>query len=69
MYTCCDTGVHRCHKGFCKPRRPSAETEDDIAKERQTGFYFVGRMSKKDTLARPLAQELSERVARFQVLV
>ncbi|KAI9781821.1 MAG: hypothetical protein M1816_002171 [Peltula sp. TS41687] len=56
-------------KGFYDPGRPSAETEHGIAKERQTRCYLVGRMSRKDLLARQLAQELRERVARFQVLV
>ena len=40
-----------------------------IAMEREKHCYLVGRMSKKDTSTRQLAQELSERAARFPVLV
>ncbi|KAI1073867.1 hypothetical protein F5B20DRAFT_565710 [Whalleya microplaca] len=56
-------------KGFCEPDELSAETEKSIATEQETRCYLVGRMSKKDPMARQLAQELIERVARFQVLV
>jgi hypothetical protein len=56
-------------KGFCDPIGPFAVTEHGIAKERQMHCYLMGRMSKKDALAQQLAQELSERVTRFQVLV
>ncbi|KAI1460203.1 hypothetical protein F4805DRAFT_418583 [Annulohypoxylon moriforme] len=56
-------------KGFSDPVGPSIKTEYGITKERQTRCYVVGRMDKTDEFARPLIQELSERVERFQVLV
>ncbi|KAF2652522.1 hypothetical protein K491DRAFT_706395 [Lophiostoma macrostomum CBS 122681] len=37
--------------------------------EMQERGYLVGRMSKKNSFAQPLARELSERVARFHLLV
>lgn len=56
-------------KGYSEPVTPSITVEKGITKETHTRCYLVGRMSKEDPLARQLAQELGERVARFEVLV
>ena len=56
-------------KDFREPGKSPITIEPGSATERQTHCYLVGRMSKKDQWARRLAQELSERISRFQVLV
>lgn len=56
-------------KGFSHHDSPPVEAEPGFAKERQTRCYLVGRMSKKDPMARQLAQELAERIAKFIVFV
>lgn len=56
-------------KGFREPGMPSITIKPGTATERQAHCYLVGRMSKKNPWARQLAQELSERLLRFQVLV
>ncbi|KAL2185807.1 hypothetical protein L209DRAFT_754270 [Thermothelomyces heterothallicus CBS 203.75] len=56
-------------KGFSHHNSLRVEAEPAFAKERQTRCYLVGRMSKQDPMARQLAQELAERIARFVVLV
>ncbi|KAK5630100.1 hypothetical protein RRF57_005815 [Xylaria bambusicola] len=55
-------------KGFFDPES-SGESKKGIAEERQTRSYLVGRMSRQDPWARKLAQELSERIGRLQILV
>ncbi|KAK4035205.1 hypothetical protein C8A01DRAFT_48534 [Parachaetomium inaequale] len=56
-------------KGYRDSNEPLVKIEPGVATERQSRCYLVGRMSKKDLLAQKLAQELGERIARFQVLV
>ncbi|KAK6530216.1 hypothetical protein TWF694_003580 [Orbilia ellipsospora] len=48
---------------------PPIEVKDGIIRETQSRSYLVGRMSKGDTFALRLAEELNERVARLQVLL
>jgi hypothetical protein len=56
-------------KGYRDSNEPFVKIEPGRATERQSRCYAVGRMSKNNPLARKLAQELGERIARFQVLV
>lgn len=56
-------------KGFCDPPTPSVTTDKGITTERLSRCYLVGRMSKQNISALRLAQELSERVVRFMVVV
>ncbi|EGX44003.1 hypothetical protein AOL_s00210g164 [Orbilia oligospora ATCC 24927] len=56
-------------KGFSNAPIQPIKVEGDIVKERVSRCYLVGRISKNDTLALRLAEELKERVARFQVLL
>jgi hypothetical protein len=54
---------------FSDPPIPPIVVEDGIVTQRESRCYLVGRMAKKNPLAKSLIQELVNRAARFIVIV